>query len=88
MVDTAGGLLSTYGQLVDLSESGFSVQVRKAMNAQYAGRVSFTVRGEPLWLPIVTRWVQEDAGRWTVRCDFDRPTPEKQEAIRGLLRGR
>jgi hypothetical protein len=87
LVDTPDGLLTTYGQLVELSEAGFFVHMRRAMDTHHAGRVSFTVRGEPLWLPMVTRWVREDAAGWTVGCEFDRPTPEKQQAIRDLLQG-
>jgi PilZ domain len=86
LLDTPDGLLTTYGQLVDLSEVGFSVYMRRSIEAHHVGRVNFTVRGEPLWLPMVTRWIREDAGGSTVGCEFDRPTPEKQQAIRDLLR--
>ena len=85
LVDTPDGLLSTHGQLVDLSESGFSVHLRRSIKVRNAGRVSLTVNGKPLWLPMVTRWVRQDAEGWTVGCEFDRPTPEKQQAIRELL---
>ena len=88
LVDTPDGLLTTSGQLVDLSEGGFSVHLRRPMKVHNAGRVSLTVNGKPLWLPMVTRWVRQDAGGWTVGCEFDRPTPEKQQAIRELLDAR
>ena len=86
LVDTPDGLLTTYGQLVELSEGGISVHLRRSMKMQHAGRVSLTLGGKSCWLPIVTRWAREDAAGWTVGCEFDRPTPEKQAAIREHLR--
>jgi len=88
LVDTPDGLLTTHGQLMDLSEGGFAVFLTRPMDAQHAGRVNLEIAGKALWLPMVTRWVRPESGGWTVGCEFDRPTPEKRQAIRSLLRER
>ena len=87
LIDTPDGLVTTHGQLVELTDGACAIHVRKRMGTHHAGRVNLEVGGKDLWLPVVTRWVREEAVGWTVGCEFDRPTPEKQEAIRMLLRG-
>ena len=51
-----------------------------------AGRVNLDVEGKALWLPVITRWAREDSHGWTVGCEFDRPTAEKQELLKSLLK--
>ena len=88
VVDTDDGLVTTRGQLMDLSEGGFAVHLTRPIDTRHAGRISLTVAGKAIWFPMVTRWSRPGPGGWTVGCEFDRPTPEKQQAIRSLLRGR
>lgn len=38
-----------------------------------------------LWLPVVVRWSRCDTRGRTISCVFDRPTDEKQRAIRSLV---
>lgn len=81
MVDSPSGLWASHGQLVDVSEVRFTVFVRRSMDTQHAGRVSFEVAGKAVWFPMVTRWVREDreAGRLAAsstdrRTKNDRPS--------------
>jgi hypothetical protein len=88
LVDSADGLVTTHGQLVDLSEGGFAVHLSRPMDTHHAGRVNLVVDGKALWLPMVTRWARADSGGWTVGCEFDRPTPDKVQALRAMLQRR
>jgi hypothetical protein len=85
MVDTSGGLRMASGQLMDLSEGGCSILSKTRFEANLPARVQVSVAGTELWLPVVTRWVRPDAHGWMIGCSFDRPTPEKERAIRALL---
>jgi hypothetical protein len=85
MVDGTDGLRMTSGHLVDLSEGGCAICTTWPIGEQVAGRVQVEFGGQQLWLPVVTRWVRCDAHGWIAGCSFDRPTDEKQRAIRALL---
>ena len=83
--DHPAGLVTATGRLVDLSEGGCQLRFHAHVAANLAARVRIDVAGETFWLPVLTRWVRRDAGEWTVGCAFDRPTPEKQLAMRAVL---
>jgi hypothetical protein len=85
LIDTSDGVITASGQIIDLSEGGCALRVHRRVESQVVGRIHVTVAGKALWLPMVTRWARSDARGWTVGCQFDRPTPEKQGAIRALL---
>jgi len=85
LVDTRNGVVSTAGQIVDLSEGGCAMRVHRRVDPGLLGRVHVEVAGTALWLPVMTRWNRADTHGWTVGCQFDRPTSEKQHAINALL---
>jgi hypothetical protein len=85
MVDSSAGLQMATGRLVDLSEGGCAVFLKHRVESRVAARIQVEVAGEVLWLPVVTCWARGDARGWTIGCVFDRPTPEKQRAIRALV---
>jgi hypothetical protein len=88
LVDTPEGLVGAAGQVVELSEGGCTIRVRRRFDPEFRGRVNIDVAGKALWLPVIIRSAREDHDGWTVVCDFDRPTPEKLEALRSLLAAR
>jgi len=85
LIDSDDGLIMTKGQIIDLSEGGCAVHVHRPIDVNLVGRVSLEVAGQALGLPVRTRWSRADARGWVVGCQFDRPTPEKQQAIRALM---
>ena len=85
IVDPRRGLIGTRGHLIDLSEGGCQLSFRRHVDAHLAGRVRLELAGKALWFPVLTRQVVPDGGDWTVRCTFDRLTPEKHDTLRGLL---
>jgi PilZ domain len=85
LLDTPGGLLTTTGQIIDLSSGGCAIRVHRKVDPELVGRVQLEVAGHSMWLPVTTRWARSEANDWIVGCEFDRPTPEKQLAIRTLL---
>jgi hypothetical protein len=85
MVDSSAGLHLAAGQLVDLCEGGCAIFLRSRVEPNVAARVQVEVGGLQLWLPVVTRWARCESRGWTIGCSFDRPTPEKQRAIRALV---
>lgn len=85
LIDTPHGLLTTTGQIIDLSEGGCAIRIHRPVEANLAGRVNVEIAGKALGLPVLTRWTCADSRGWTVGCQFDRPTPEKQRAIRMLI---
>ncbi|HTD49922.1 MAG TPA: PilZ domain-containing protein [Acidimicrobiia bacterium] len=88
IVDHPGGLVTAIGHLVDLSEGGCQLRFHTRVDANLAARVRIEVAGNALWIPVLTRWVRRDVNEWTVGCAFDRPTLEKQVAIRDMLHSR
>jgi hypothetical protein len=85
MVDSSAGLHVATGRLVDLSEGGCAVFLKNRVEPKVAARIQVQVGGEEMWLPVVTCWARCGARGWTIGCSFDRPTPEKQRAIRALV---
>ena len=85
MVDSSAGLRMTAGNLLDLSEGGCSLFLKAPVEANVAARVEVEVTGTLLWLPVIIRWVRSDARGYTIGCSFDRPTTEKERAIRALV---
>jgi hypothetical protein len=81
VVDHPSGLISVSGRVVSLSEQGCELRLHRHIEAYLVARVNI----EGVWLPVLTRWVRDDGHGWTVGCQFDRPTPDKQRAIRSLL---
>lgn len=85
LIDTPAGLVTTTGQIIDLSAGGCAIRVHRKVESNLVGRVHVEVAGKAMWLPVTTRWVRSESHGWTVGCEFDRPTSEKQLAIRTLL---
>jgi hypothetical protein len=85
MADTPRGLCVASGSLVDISEGGCSVFVKTRIAEYVPARIQVELAGTQLWLPVMTRWATCDARGWTIGCEFDRPTEEKQRAIRALV---
>jgi hypothetical protein len=85
LLDTPDGLVMTDGQIIDLSEGGCAIHLHRPIGPNLAGRVHVKLAGRTLGLPVLTRWTRADARGWTVGCQFDRPTAEKQHAIRALI---
>jgi hypothetical protein len=85
MVDTDAGVRMVAGNLIDLSEGGCSIFVKARVEPNSAARMQVEISGVDIWLPIVTRWARCDARGWTIGCEFDRPTAEKERAIRALV---
>jgi hypothetical protein len=61
------------------------LRLHTRVDPNLAARVRLEISGTTLWIPVLTRWVRGDAGEWTVGCAFDRPTFDKQLAIRSML---
>jgi hypothetical protein len=85
LVDTPSGLVTLSGQIIDLSEGGCALRLHRRVDSELVGRVHVEVARTALWLPVVIRWAREQSPGWIVGCEFDRPTEEKQRAIRALL---
>ena len=85
LIDTPNGLVTTNGQIIDMSEGGCALRLYRPVDSHVAGRVNVELAGRAIWLPIYTCWVRSDARGWTVGCEFDRPTPEKVLVIRKLM---
>lgn len=85
MVDSSAGLRMAAGHLVDLCEGGCAIFLKARVEPHVAARIQVEVAGAELWLPVVTCWARCDSRGWTIGCSFDRPTPEKQRAIRALV---
>ena len=88
LVDHPAGLITATGRLVDLSEGGCQLRFFRHVDLHLAARVRLEIAGENVWMPVLTRWVRRDAEGWTVGCTFDRPTAEKEQAIRAILETR
>jgi len=86
VVDHPDGLIIASGRIVNLSEEGCQLRVYKRVEAQLPGRVKIECGAKSSWFPVTIRWTRDDAHEWMVGCEFDRPTPEKQHAIRALLK--
>ena len=85
--DSPAGVRRLTGELIGITETGCAVRAYAQLETDLAGRLEIDVAGGgALWLPIVTRWTQPNGHGWTLGLDFDRPTTEKREAIRTLLR--
>src|SRR3954447_20743075 len=84
-VDPRKGLLGAKGNLVDLSEGGCRLHVRRHVDADLAGRVRLEIAGKALWFPVLTRGVLRDGDGWSVRCIFVGLSAKKQETLRKLL---
>ena len=82
------GTAAIKGHILDLSAGGCSLLLRLRPDAGDLGRVQLSVDGRSVWLPIEIRWVRADEGGWVAGAAFDRPTPEKQDLIRALIRQR
>jgi hypothetical protein len=87
LVDPRQGLIGAKGNLVDLSEGGCRLHVRRHVDADLAGRVRLEIAGKAWWFPVVTRGVLPDGDGWSVRCMFVGLTTKKQEALRAMLFG-
>jgi hypothetical protein len=85
MVDTAAGVRMASGRLIDLSEGGCSIFVKHRVEENAPARIQVEIAGTDIWLPVVTRWARCNPRGWTIGCEFDRPTPEKERAIRALV---
>ncbi len=85
MIDTPDGLRIGSGRLVDLSERGCAIFTATKTDERAAGRIQLEFGGTHRWLPVVVRWSRCDTDGWTIGCVFDRPTDEKQRAIRSLV---
>ena len=88
IIDHPDRLITATGNLVDLSEGGCQVLCHTPVDSNLAARVRIEAAGKVFWMPVVIRWVRREANDWTVGCAFDRPTPEKQRAIRETLEAR
>jgi hypothetical protein len=84
-IDTSDGLIIANGHIIDLSEGGCALRVHRPIESNLVGRISLEVAGKALGLPVLTRWSHADSRGWTLGCQFDRPTPEKQHAVRVLM---
>jgi hypothetical protein len=85
MVDTAAGVRMASGRLIDLSEGGCSIFVKHRVEENAPARIQVEISGTDIWLPVVTRWARCNPRGWTIGCEFDRPTAEKERAIRALV---
>ncbi len=85
MVDTPDGLRTDSGHLVDLSQGGCTILAQTRIEAHAGGRVQVDVGDVWIWLPVVTRSVCCQGRAWRIGCAFDRPTAEKQRAVRALV---
>ena len=85
-VDAHSGPVTALGRMVDLSVDGCRVLLQRRIDVNVAGRVGLDVVGTLIWIPVMTRWTQRDTDGWMVGCEFDRPTAEKQDLVRELLR--
>jgi|SRR4051812_37943477 hypothetical protein len=85
MADTSDGLRVASGQLVDLSEGGCAILTQTRIEELAAGRVQVEVGGMQIWLPIIVRAVRCQGRGWRIGCAFDRPTDDKQRAVRALV---
>ena len=83
LIDTPDGVITANGQIIDLSEGGCALRLYRHVDAQQVGRVLVQVAGREVWVPVVIRWARADPHGWRVGCEFDRPTAEKQQVIRG-----
>jgi hypothetical protein len=85
VVDPRRGHLGAKGQLIDLSEGGCQLRLRRRVDAHLAGRVRLALGGKTLWLPVTTMSVRADRDGWTVRCAFNRLRAEQRDTLRELL---
>ena len=85
IVDPRRGLLGAKGRLIDLSEGGCQLRLRRRVDAHLAGRVRLAIASKALWFPVITTSVRADEGGWTVRCAFNRLSAEKRDTLRDLL---
>ena len=85
MADTSEGLRVVSGHLVDLSEGGCAILTQTRIEVPAAGRIQVEVGGTQIWLPIVMRSVCWLGRAWRIGCAFDRPTDDKQRAVRALV---
>lgn len=85
LVDPRRGLIGAKGQLVDLSEGGCQLSVRRHVDAHLAGLVRLKIGRKALWFPVATRQVVSDGAGWTVRCAFNGLSSKKQATLHMLL---
>ena len=85
IVDPRGGMLGAKGQLIDLSEGGCQLRLRRRVDPHLAGRIRLALAGKVLLLPVTTLSVRSTVDGWRVRCAFNRPSTEKRETLRELL---
>jgi hypothetical protein len=85
IVDPRSGMLGAKGQLIDLSEGGCQLRLRRRVDAHLAGHVRLALAGKALWLPVTILSVRGTVDGWMVRCAFNRLSTEKRETLRELL---
>jgi len=85
LLETRNGLITLSGYVIDISVSGCALHIQSWIEPNLVGRVQLALGGQEVWLPIVTRWVRQDAKGWSVGAEFDRPTREKHEFVRRFV---
>jgi hypothetical protein len=87
-LDGRAGTAAVKGHILDLSAGGCALLLPVRPDPGDLGRVQLSVGDRSLWLPIEIRWARADERGWVAGAAFDRPTPEKQDFIRALIRHR
>ena len=85
LLETREGLTTLSGYVLDISMSGCALHLTKRIDSGLVGRVQLPLGGQDVWLPIVARWVRQDARGWSVGAEFDRPTQAKQDLVRRFV---
>jgi hypothetical protein len=89
LVNTGAAFLLGSGEIVDLCAGGCAIRIRtRHIEPGLKGHIEFALGGEPLSLPIVTRWVRAEPDGWIVGCAFDEPTVENLRAVHALINER
>ena len=81
VADTAEGLVTLSGHVVDLSISGCAIRVHAPLESDRESRLELTLGGESVWVPGHVVWTRRADRAWMVGVRFDRLVPDKQSMI-------
>jgi hypothetical protein len=85
VADTADGVVTLTGRIIDLSVSGCAIRVYAPLTPNREARLELEVGRERVWVPGQIVWIRIRERAWVVGVKFERLVPEKQSLIMRLV---
>lgn len=85
MADSADGLMTVAGNVIDLSVSGCAIRVYTKLEPKREARLELELDGKRVWVPGQIVWTRMRENAWMVGVRFDNLVPAKQSHIMKLV---